>query len=240
MTTVVIEMTAEGSSSQSGYTNGDEATFFGGPAFGSINPTAVGTNPVGTIEYNFASSNNSSISLSLEYTGTAPADSYITSVSFVGSTGTYNLGTTGLSTALNTGTSGNKYKHWQWRGSSVLPSQGNPFNLGTIYAITIVYVPPEPVVPNVVGDNVAEATAAFTAAGLTLGSVTNVNNATTDAGLILSQSPAAGTSQPIGTPINLTVSLGPTNPQTIGAIKIDLQVANKICIQFVYSPLGVL
>jgi beta-lactam-binding protein with PASTA domain len=65
-------------------------------------------------------------------------------------------------------------------------------------------------VPGVVGSTQAAATAAITAAGLTVGSVTAANSAT-PAGIILSQAPPAGTSAAPGTAIALTVSLGPAN-----------------------------
>jgi beta-lactam-binding protein with PASTA domain len=63
-------------------------------------------------------------------------------------------------------------------------------------------------VPGVVGATQAAATAAITAAGLTVGTVTTANSAT-PAGIVLSQAPPAGTSAAPGTAIALTVSLGP-------------------------------
>ena len=63
-------------------------------------------------------------------------------------------------------------------------------------------------VPNVVGGTQAAAGTALTAAGLTVGAVTSVNNAAV-AGTVISQSPAAGTNTAPGTGVALTVSLGP-------------------------------
>jgi beta-lactam-binding protein with PASTA domain len=63
-------------------------------------------------------------------------------------------------------------------------------------------------VPNVVGGTQAAATTALTAAGLTVGTVTQTNSATA-AGLILSQAPSAGSNEAPGTAVALTVSLGP-------------------------------
>jgi beta-lactam-binding protein with PASTA domain len=63
-------------------------------------------------------------------------------------------------------------------------------------------------VPNVVGATQTAGTATLAAAGLTVGSVTSVNNAAA-AGTVISQSPAAGTSTAPGTGVALTVSLGP-------------------------------
>ena len=73
-------------------------------------------------------------------------------------------------------------------------------------------------VPNVVGATQTAGTATLVAAGLTVGSVTQENNAA-PAGRILSQSPPAGTSVPPGTAVGLAVSLGPLNktvPNVVG------------------------
>lgn len=95
-------------------------------------------------------------------------------------------------------------------------------------------------VPNVVGDPLATATAAFVAAGLILGTSTIINDEVTGTGLVLFQTPAAGTTVSAGSAVNVTVSGGPANPQRIGAIKIVALVANRIEVQFTYSPLGIL
>jgi hypothetical protein len=67
------------------------------------------------------------------------------------------------------------------------------------------------VVPNVVGDSQSVATAAIIAADLVLGTVTSVVDPST-AGTVLSQTPSAGTHVNFGTPVNITVSLGPVVP----------------------------
>lgn len=95
-------------------------------------------------------------------------------------------------------------------------------------------------VPNVVGAPLVTATAAFVAAGLILGSSTIINDEVTGTGLILFQTPAAGTTVSAGSAVNVTVSDGPANPQRIGAIKIVPLRANQIFVQFTYSPLGML
>lgn len=122
---------------------------------------------------------------------------------------------------------------WVWSIASVAALFAN----GIITSVEFDFSPP---VPNVVGDDLFDATAAIVAAGFVLGTVMQVNDPATPAGLVLSQSPAAGTLSTPGTAVNLVLSLGPTNPQTIRAIKVVAQKANGIEIQFVYSPLGIL
>ncbi len=121
-----------------GYSFSDLAPIFG-TAAGFLTANNVDGNTFGALVYGFASSHNSSISLDVLYVGTAPADNYITSVAFVGDGGTYNLGTTGLTTSLEIGTAGT-YKRWQWRdpgANNVLPVQTSPFTDTTNYTITI-------------------------------------------------------------------------------------------------------
>jgi RHS repeat-associated protein len=65
------------------------------------------------------------------------------------------------------------------------------------------------VVPNVVGMTQADAQAAITGAHLVVGTVTTVNSLTVPAGYVISQNPLAGSSAPLGSPIDLVVSLGP-------------------------------
>ncbi len=63
-------------------------------------------------------------------------------------------------------------------------------------------------VPDVVGLAQADATAQITAAGLTLGTVTDQYSETVAAGDVISQNPAAGTSVAPGSSVELSVSLG--------------------------------
>jgi beta-lactam-binding protein with PASTA domain len=95
-------------------------------------------------------------------------------------------------------------------------------------------------VPNVVGEPFVTATAAFIAAGLILGTSTIINDEVTGTGLVLFQTPAAGATAAPGSAVNVIVSAGPANPQRIGAVKIVLQKANNVQVQFAYSPLGTL
>ena len=78
--------------------------------------------------------------------------------------------------------------------------------------------------PNVQGDTQAAATAAITAAGLTVGTITMQASSTVAAGDIISESPVAGTSLSSGTAINLIVSSGPA-PVSVPSVVTDTQAA---------------
>jgi hypothetical protein len=79
--------------------------------------------------------------------------------------------------------------------------------------------PPAPVaVPNVVGSTQADAQAAIAAAGLTAGPVTSSYSATVAAGLVISQTPAAGSSALPGTAVSIEVSLGPAPAVPAGLV----------------------
>jgi hypothetical protein len=68
-------------------------------------------------------------------------------------------------------------------------------------------------VPNLRGDTRAQATAALTARGLRLGLVTFVTDRTcNNIGLVLSQSPAAGTQVPQGSAVNIGIGRAPAPP----------------------------
>ncbi len=64
-------------------------------------------------------------------------------------------------------------------------------------------------VPNVVGLTQAAATSALTAAGLVVGTITSAFDSTVTAGLVLTESPVAGSVSTPGEAINLVLSLGP-------------------------------
>lgn len=64
-------------------------------------------------------------------------------------------------------------------------------------------------VPDVVGQAQADAEAAITGAGLSLGSITEAYSETVPAGQVMSQNPAGGATVPSGTAVNLEVSKGP-------------------------------
>jgi len=64
-------------------------------------------------------------------------------------------------------------------------------------------------VPSVVGKSQSTASQLLSTAGLTIGTVTTQTSATVASGLVISQSPTAGTQVPAGTSVNLVESSGP-------------------------------
>lgn len=82
--------------------------------------------------------------------------------------------------------------------------------------------------PNVVGQPQADAEAALTAAGLSVGTVTTANSPTVPAGNVISQNPATGANVAPGSPVDLVVSLGPALvavPAVTGLTQADAQAA---------------
>lgn len=78
------------------------------------------------------------------------------------------------------------------------------------------------VVPSVVGQNQAVATGALTGLGLVPGRTIQQTSVTVPAGSVISESPIAGTSVPVGSTVNLVISSGPASvsilvPSIVGA-----------------------
>lgn len=85
--------------------------------------------------------------------------------------------------------------------------------------------PSTAIVPDVLTIPQADAQAAITSAGLTVGSVATQNSALT-AGRVLSQNPLGGVTVPSGTAVALVVSLGPANvtvPSVVGSARAAAQ-----------------
>ncbi len=83
-------------------------------------------------------------------------------------------------------------------------------------------------VPNVVGSTQADATTALTAAGLTVGTVTQTSSETIPVGSVVSQSVPAGSSVSLGTAVNLVISTGSTQttvPNVVGQPQAAAQTA---------------
>jgi len=82
-------------------------------------------------------------------------------------------------------------------------------------------------VPNVVGQPQASAQSAVTAATLTVGTIDNRPSATTPAGSVLSQNPAAGTLVAPSSAVSLVVASGPPPPgvvpNVVGEVQINAQ-----------------
>jgi uncharacterized repeat protein (TIGR02543 family) len=70
-------------------------------------------------------------------------------------------------------------------------------------------------VPNVLGDTQTDASTAITGAGLTVGTITSSPSSTVAAGLVISESPIAGTAVAPGSPVNLVISTGPAPVPTV-------------------------
>jgi probable HAF family extracellular repeat protein len=100
-------------------------------------------------------------------------------------------------------------------GQIVAYSLNYATNVRTSYLLTP-NTPPV-TVPNVVGVTQTVASSTIAAADLEVGTVTIQNNGTVPAGVVISQTPAAGTSLRVGAPVNLVVSSGKVSvPNVIG------------------------
>jgi beta-lactam-binding protein with PASTA domain len=90
------------------------------------------------------------------------------------------------------------------------PMAGSTAQQGSAVTLAVSSGPAQVTVPSVVGLTQAAATTALTGAGLTVGTVTSVTNAAAS-GTVLSETPAAGSTAPQGSAVNLTVSSGPAS-----------------------------
>lgn len=96
------------------------------------------------------------------------------------------------------------YTVWVWE----VTTDTDFFAGGVASTVEFDFAPSAPV-PYVIGSLVADGSAAIIAAGFTVGTVTGVDDASFAPGQIDAQSPAGGSSAPLGSAINLTQSLGP-------------------------------
>ncbi|MHC4185159.1 MAG: PASTA domain-containing protein [Planctomycetota bacterium] len=109
---------------------------------------------------------------------------------------------------------------------SQIPDGGTVVSAGT--TVNIVVSLGQPTVPGVIGETEAAARVAIEAVdALTVGSVTYAYSGAFDAGLVASQDPAGGTAVPIGSSVDLVVSLGPSAlvPVIAGEKKADANSA---------------
>jgi len=83
-------------------------------------------------------------------------------------------------------------------------------------------------VPDVTGKSQSDAEAVITGASLTLGTINNHNSPTVSAGIVLHQTPVAGSLAVAGSPVSIDVSLGPapigTVPNLVGAQQSNAQI----------------
>jgi beta-lactam-binding protein with PASTA domain len=82
-------------------------------------------------------------------------------------------------------------------------------------------------VPNVVNDTLADATTAITAAGLVVGSTATQSSPTVPSGSVISQNPAAGTSEASGSAVNLVLSSGPAPVAVPNVVNMTLAAATS-------------
>ena len=113
------------------------------------------------------------------------------------------------------------------------PAAGSNLAFGRSVAIVVSL---GALVPNVVGASQTAGTGTLTAAGVTVGVVTQQNDPSV-AGTILNQSPVAGTTVQPGSPVTLTVSLGPAL-RTVPVVTGLTQAAATTAIQNAGFTLG--
>ncbi|MHC4479012.1 MAG: PASTA domain-containing protein [Planctomycetota bacterium] len=90
------------------------------------------------------------------------------------------------------------------------PGAGTSVVVGTLVNLVVSLGPvPTAAVPDVVGMTEANAQSAITDVNLAVGAVRHQHSETVAAGYVISQDPGAGTSVPLGSLVNLVVSLGP-------------------------------
>ncbi len=108
------------------------------------------------------------------------------------------------------------------------PAAGVSVNVGTAVNLVISSGPLQVVVPNVVGQAQAAATAAITSAALSVGAITPQSSNTVPAGNVISESPVAGTVVNAGSSVNIVVSAGVVMvavPNVVGATTSNAAVA---------------
>ena len=102
---------------------------------------------------------------------------------------------------------------------SQTPAAGTSIPQGSFVDLVASSGPTIGVVPNLIGQSEANATTALSGASLVVGAVTHVNHPTAPAGDVISQNPGPGSTVPVGSSVNLIVSLGPvmvTVPSVVG------------------------
>ena len=111
---------------------------------------------------------------------------------------------------------------------SQTPTAGTPVSPGS-FVNFVISMGREPVpVPSVVGQTQSAAEGTLVAATLTLGTVLSENHPSVAAGLVISQTPAAGLTAVSGSSVNVTLSLGPVMvpvPPVVGLGNVPAQSA---------------
>ncbi len=97
----------------------------------------------------------------------------------------------------------------------------------TSVSISVTFAPPV-TVPDVTGQEQADAEAAIVDSGLVVGNVDTAHSDTVPAGKVLAQDPPAGTSVALGSAVNLVISSGPALvvvPDVVGQAQTDAEAA---------------
>lgn len=109
-----------------------------------------------------------------------------------------------------------------------MPFAGEMVEPETAVLLLVSLGPEMGTVPTVVGLAQATAESTIVAAGFTVGVVTTAHSDTVPAGAVISQQPVGGASAPLGSPVDLVLSLGPdmiTVPNVVGMHKFDAEDA---------------
>ncbi|HWG61726.1 MAG TPA: PASTA domain-containing protein [Streptosporangiaceae bacterium] len=102
---------------------------------------------------------------------------------------------------------------------ATIPAVGSQVSHGAAITLIVSQGPHMIAVPQVTGAPLANAQASLKHAGLTAGTAKQVTSATIQSGIVISTSPAAGTSWPQTKPVGLVVSAGPPVPNFVGQQK---------------------
>ena len=100
--------------------------------------------------------------------------------------------------------------------------------LGSIASLTVSLGPTPVLVPNLIGQSQAAASATLVGATLTVGAVTEANSPSVPVGNVMGQNPLAGSTVLPGAPVSLVVSKGPvivTVPGVVGQTQANAQTA---------------
>ncbi len=105
------------------------------------------------------------------------------------------------------------------------PVAGASVDPGSAVSLTLSSGPAPSVVPSVVGLTREAAEAALTAAGFTIGSVTNIPSGTVPSGRVVSQDPVAGVALTSGAPVSLAFSSGVSQSVTPNLVGLTREAA---------------
>jgi len=99
---------------------------------------------------------------------------------------------------------------------SQVPAAGSPTSLGSYVNVTVSFGNYSVIsnIPNIVGDTQANAIVAILTSGFSVGSIGVTSSNTAPAGTVSLQSPLAGLTLPLDTPVSFAISSGPVGPES--------------------------